>query len=93
MSIVFAGAITFTILDYLVKKQWGSKTGGGLLAAITLDGIPENLALGVALIEAGPLSVAALSGFMLLLNLPEAAGAQRRRLALIFLKRKSFYFG
>jgi len=74
---VFTGAITFTILDYLVKEKWGSQSGGGLLAAITLDGIPENLALGVALIGAGPLSVAALSGSILLSNLPEAAGGAK----------------
>lgn len=55
-------AAVFAALDYLVKKKWGSGSGGGLLAAITLDGIPENLALGVALIGAGPLQVAALSG-------------------------------
>ncbi len=77
LSMVFAGAIIFTALDYLVKKKWGSKSGGGLLAAITLDGIPENLALGVALIGAGPLAVAALSGSILLSNLPEAAGGAR----------------
>ncbi|KKL09461.1 hypothetical protein LCGC14_2565640, partial [marine sediment metagenome] len=61
----------------LVKKKWGSQSGGGLLAAITLDGIPENLALGVALIGASPLSVAALSGSILLSNLPEAAGGAK----------------
>lgn len=77
LSMVFAGAITFTVLDYLVKEKWGSQSGGGLLAAITLDGIPENLALGVALIGAGPLSVAALSGSILLSNLPEAAGGAK----------------
>ena len=74
---VFAGAIIFTVLDYLVKEKWGAQSGGGLLAAITLDGIPENLALGVALIGAGPLSVAALSGSILLSNLPEAAGGAK----------------
>lgn len=77
LAMVFAGAIIFTVLDYLVKEKWGSKSGGGLLAAITLDGIPENLALGVALIGAGPLSVAALSGSILLSNLPEAAGGAK----------------
>lgn len=77
LSMVFVGAITFTVLDYLVKEKWGSQSGGGLLAAITLDGIPENLALGVALIGAGPLSVAALSGSILLSNLPEAAGGAK----------------
>ena len=74
---VLGGAAAFSGLDLLVKKKWGSKSGGGLLAAITLDGIPENLALGVALIGAGPLQVAALSGSIFLSNLPEAAGGAR----------------
>lgn len=74
MGAVLAGAVVFSLLDYAVKEHWGSGSGGGLLAAITLDGIPENLALGVALIGAGPRQVAALSGSILLSNLPEAAG-------------------
>ena len=57
---VGAGAIVFAICDYLIDEKWGSNGGGGLLAAITLDGIPENLALGVALIGAGGLEIAAL---------------------------------
>jgi len=77
LTTVFVGAITFTALDYLVKEKWNSQSGGGLFAAITLDGIPENLALGVSLIGAGPLSIAALSGSILLSNLPEAAGGAK----------------
>lgn len=76
-GLVLLGALVFTGLDYLVKQRWGSESGGGLLAAITLDGIPENLALGVALIGAGPLQVAALSGSIFLSNLPEAAGGAK----------------
>lgn len=76
-GLVLLGALVFTGLDYLVKQKWGSNSGGGLLAAITLDGIPENLALGVALIGVGPLQVAALSGSIFLSNLPEAAGGAR----------------
>ena len=77
LSIVLLGAGVFTGLDYLVKQKWGSDSGGGLLAAITLDGIPENLALGVALIGADALTVAALSGSIFLSNLPEAAGGAK----------------
>jgi len=77
LLVVLIGAIVFTALDYLVKKKWGSSSGGGLLAAITLDGIPENLALGVALIGADPITVAALSGSIFLSNLPEAAGGAK----------------
>ncbi len=72
-----AGAIVFTGADWLIARYWGDDSGGGLLAAITLDGIPENLALGVALIGAGALEVAALAGSIFLSNLPEAAGGAR----------------
>ena len=74
---VASGALVFTVLDYLIDEKWGSDSGGGLLAAITLDGIPENLALGVALIGASPMEVAALAGSILLSNLPEAAGGAK----------------
>lgn len=77
LLMIFIGAMTFVLLDYLIKQKLGSNKGWGLLAAITLDGIPENLALGVALIGADPLSVAALSGSILLSNLPEAAGGAK----------------
>jgi ZIP family zinc transporter len=77
LTVVFLGAAVFSGLDYLVKKKFGSGSGGGLLAAITLDGIPENLALGVSLIGSSPLAVAALSGSIFLSNLPEAAGGAK----------------
>lgn len=77
MGAVLAGAIVFTAVDYLIDEKWGDTSGGGLLAAVTLDGVPENLALGVALIGAGPMEVAALAGSILLSNLPEAAGSAR----------------
>lgn len=76
-ALVIGGAVVFAALDHLIKQRWGGDSGGGLLAAITLDGIPENLALGVALISTGPLGAAALSGSILLSNLPEAAGGAR----------------
>lgn len=74
---VAAGALVFAGIDYLIDEKWGSDSGGGLLAAITLDGIPENLALGVALIGAKPIEVAALAGSIFLSNLPEAAGGAK----------------
>jgi zinc transporter, ZIP family len=74
VAFVLVGAGAFVMLDVAVNRRLGSTSGGGLLAAITLDGIPENLALGVALIGAGPLQVASLSGSIFLSNLPEAAG-------------------
>lgn len=88
--LVLVGALVFVMLDYLIKKRWGSDSGGGLLAAITLDGVPENLALGVALIGATPLQVAALSGSIFLSNLPEAAGGARDMTAQAISRRKAF---
>lgn len=87
---VAAGAIVFAVADYLIDEKWGGKSGGGLLAAITLDGIPENLALGVALIGAGSTEVAALAGSILLSNLPEAAGGAKEMGSLGHSKAKVF---
>ena len=50
----------------------------GLLAAVTLDGVPENLALGVSLISGNVMQAAALAGSILLSNLPEAAGGAKQ---------------
>lgn len=71
------GAILFSAADYWIDEKMQSEKGVGLLAAITLDGIPENMALGVALIGASAGEVAALAGAILLSNLPEAAGGAR----------------
>ncbi len=75
---VMAGAAVFAAVDYLIDERWGDEGGGGLLAAVTLDGVPENLALGVALIGAGFPEVAALAASIFLSNLPEAAGGAKR---------------
>lgn len=72
LSIV-TGAIVFTAVDYMVDEKWENSSGSGLLVAITLDGVPENLALGVALIGADPGEVMALAGAIFLSNLPESA--------------------
>lgn len=77
MSCVAAGAIVFTLLDWLVDKRWGPQSGAGLLLAVTLDGVPENLALGAGLAGSDPSGVAALAGAIFLSNLPEAAGGAK----------------
>lgn len=87
---VLAGAVVFAIADYWIDEKWGEDSGGGLLAAITLDGVPENLALGVALIGAGAPEVAALAGSILLSNLPEAAGSAREMRDKGYSKAKTF---
>jgi ZIP family zinc transporter len=79
----FAGATAFITVDgWLERRQQRRRERGGsvglaLLAGVTLDGIPENLAMGVALLEG---SAVALLVAIFASNLPEAAvGAQKMR--------------
>jgi ZIP family zinc transporter len=80
---LLAGATVFIVVDTLLERrkhrqlQGGSAVGLALLAAVTLDGVPENLAMGVALIES---TSATLLVAIFASNLPEAiVGAQKMR--------------
>lgn len=77
MGWVAAGASIFTTADWLVDRRWGPSSGGGLLLAVTFDGVPENLALGAVLAGSDPSGVAALAAAIFLSNLPEAAGGAK----------------
>ena len=78
----FAGATVFIVVDtWLDRRTERAGTGGAvgfaLLAGVTLDGIPENLAMGVGLVES---SSATLLVAIFASNLPEAiVGAQKMR--------------
>lgn len=80
---LLAGATVFIVVDTWLDRRTerrrtsGAGVGFALLAGVTLDGVPENLAMGVALIEsASPALLVAIFAS----NLPEAiAGAQRMR--------------
>lgn len=64
------GALVFVVVDTLLDRYVeGRRTGFALLAAVTLDGVPENTALGVSLVGGGSL---ALLAAVFLSNLPEA---------------------
>jgi zinc transporter, ZIP family len=56
-----AGATVFILLAAALERRWPREkaTGFALLAAVTLDGVPENLALGVTLAEQGSLALLA----------------------------------
>lgn len=82
---LLAGAATFVVADTLLDRyvsgesgpeqrevvSSGARRGVGLalLAAVTLDGVPENLALGVSLVSGASLSLLVAIFFS---NLPEA---------------------
>jgi ZIP family zinc transporter len=83
-SIAFLfGATVFIVVDTRLDdythrvRAKGGAVGFALLAAVTLDGIPENLAMGVGLIES---TSATLLVAIFASNLPEAiAGAEKMR--------------
>lgn len=68
-----AGAAVFVALDVGINHWTGHGSGLGfaLLAGVTLDGIPENTALGVSLADGGSI---ALLVAIFVSNFPEALG-------------------
>ena len=75
------GATVFVLIDNWLERRTrdraraGAGIGFALLAGVTLDGVPENLAMGVSLIEYG--SVALLVAIFVS-NFPEAAVGARK---------------
>ena len=66
------GASTFIAVDLLLARKSGAGAVGlALVAAVTLDGVPENFALGVTVVEGGSL---ALLASIVTSNLPESFG-------------------
>jgi zinc transporter, ZIP family len=72
------GAATFVaadeLLDRYIEGASGSVSGFALLAGVTLDGIPENMALGVSLLETSGAGALTLLVAIFFSNLPEALG-------------------
>lgn len=53
-----AGALLFVVVDTLLDRRMrGGAAGFALLAGVTLDGVPENTALGVSLVEGGSIAL------------------------------------
>ena len=82
-SAFLAGATVFIVVDSLLERRKEGRRAAGmgigfaLLAAVTLDGVPENIAMGVALVDTGN---AALLVAIFVSNFPEAVvGAEKMR--------------
>ena len=70
-----AGALAFYLLDGLVERRTkGSQAGSALALGAFLDGIPEQLVLGLGLAAGGGISVGLLAAIFVS-NLPEAVGS------------------
>lgn len=70
---LLAGSFVFIVVDLLLDRRFGGREALGLalVAAVTLDGVPENFALGVTLAEEGSY---ALLVAIIASNFPEALG-------------------
>ena len=75
---LLSGAAAFVVADELLDLYIGGTSGSvsafALLAGVTLDGIPENMALGVSLLEITGAGKLTLLVAIFLSNLPEALG-------------------
>jgi zinc transporter, ZIP family len=74
---LLAGTATFVGAKELLDRYMMGAPGGGasafaLLAAVTLDGVPENMALGVSLVETSGAGALTLLVAIFFSNLPEA---------------------
>jgi len=73
---LLVGAATFIAVDLLLQRRAGAQAAGlALVAAATLDGVPENLALGVGLADSASY---ALLVSIAVSNLPEGFGGAAR---------------
>jgi ZIP family zinc transporter len=93
-----AGALVFFIGDSLISRMGGrahraqqGESGSGLaiLLGTILDGIPESVVIGLALVNGGSISVAMVVA-VFLSNLPEAVGATSGLLLSGWSKRRVF---
>ena len=73
---IMVGALVFVVADRLIERYGGS-SGLTLVAGVTTDGIPENLALGVALIGVPITGIFSLLAAIWASNLPESLGGAR----------------
>ena len=75
---LLAGAATFVaadeLLDRYIQGAGSSISAFALLAGVTLDGVPENMALGVSLLETSGAGALTLLVAIFFSNLPEALG-------------------
>ena len=69
-----AGALVYYLLDGVVGRIGGSQAGTGLALGAFLDGIPEQLVLGIGLAAGEGVSVGLLVAIFVS-NLPEAIGS------------------
>jgi ZIP family zinc transporter len=75
---LLAGAATFVVadglLDRYIQGAGGSVSGFAILAGVILDGIPENIALGVSVLQTSWTGALALLVAIFASNLLEALG-------------------
>ncbi|MES1952139.1 zinc/iron permease [Salinisphaera sp. S4-8] len=77
MAAILAGGVLYTALNEALSHLRSTDQAATTSASLLLSGIPENLAVGITLIDQPGLSITALAGSIFLANVPEAAGATK----------------
>ncbi len=72
-----AGALTYFTLDGLISRRFGNEGGTALALGAFLDGIPEQLVLGIGIAGGAGVSVGLLAAIFVS-NLPESIGSARQ---------------
>lgn len=74
---LLAGGGVYSVLLFALEHSRWTDQAGGVIATMWLNGVPENLAVGITLIDHSHMHVMALLGSIFLSNVPEAAGASK----------------
>lgn len=74
MGALLLGAVLYSAVIWWLDHKSRLSKSAAIIATVLVTGLPENVALGVALIGDGRIQVTALIGAMFLSNLPDAAG-------------------
>ena len=72
-----AGGVLYSVVLVALERCRWTDQAGTIGTTTLLNGIPENLAVGITLIGHSSLHITGLIGSILLANIPEAAGASK----------------
>lgn len=77
LAAILAGGVLYNIVNEALARSRTADQAGMISAGLLLNGVPENMAVGITLIGHEGMAISALAGSIFLANVPEAAGATR----------------
>lgn len=77
LAALFVGAVLYTALVQIMNRAGWVDTAQGSAGKILMSGVPQNVAIGLALIGTSAIQISALVGSIFVSNIPWAANATR----------------